>query len=51
MKNNAMKAVLFVLDAMKQTPLELAINDAANIYSNNYEEYMSLWRFLSALIW
>lgn len=44
-------AVFYVLRAIKNTELDIAINDAANIYSRDYQEYMKLWSFLSSLVW
>ena len=38
-------------DLRRGTELGEAINNAANIYGNSYEEYMKIWCFLKSLIW
>ena len=45
-------AVFYVLNAVRRgVPLDMAQNDAANIYGNTYEEYMQIWNFFNTLVW
>lgn len=53
MKNkiNLVDAVFSVLRAIKTTPLDIAINDTANSMANSYDDYMTIWNFLTSLVW
>ena len=45
-------AVFSVLDRCTLgVPLDIAINDTANIMSYDYDSYCRLWAFLESLVW
>lgn len=50
-KLHLVEIVFSVKEMMKDRPIDIAINDAANSFSHNYEEYMFIWNFLESLVW
>lgn len=50
-KLHLVEIVLSVKKMMQDRPKDIAINDAANAFSHNYEEYMFIWSFLDSLVW
>ena len=50
-KLHLVEIVFSVKEMMKDRPQDIAINDAANAFASNYEEYCFIWNFLESLVW
>jgi hypothetical protein len=50
-KLHLVEIVLSVKKMMEDRPQDIAINDAANAFASNYEEYCFIWNFLESLVW
>lgn len=50
-KLHLVEIVFSVKEMMKDRPIDIAINDAANSFASTYEEYCFIWNFLESLVW
>lgn len=50
-KLHLVEIVLSVKEMMRDRPIDIAINDAANSFASTYEEYCFIWNFLESLVW